>query len=142
MEHTPEKNIFQKIISREIPAEIVYEDDDTLAFLDIAPNNPGHTLVIPKAHYINIFDVTDEVLTRVMQTVRKIAPSVRDAVNADGVNIQSNHGEAAGQVVFHLHIHIIPRFVSDSLEFTWPKQNISAEEQARIAVAIRANIKK
>jgi histidine triad (HIT) family protein len=134
-----EKTIFQKIIDREIPAEIVYEDGETLAFLDIAPNAPGHTLVIPKKPYVNIFDIDDETLCAVIRTVRKVAPAVRDAVGAKGVHINSNHGEAAGQEVPHLHFHIIPRHSRSEFEF-WPHMSYAEGEAAEVADSIRAQL--
>ena len=134
-----EKTVFMKIIDREIPKDILYEDEDTLAFLDIAPNTPGHTLVIPKKPFVNIFDVDDETLAAVMRTVRKVAPAVRDAVGAKGVHINSNHGEAAGQVVFHLHFHIIPRHDRSGFEF-WPTEQYADGEEAEIADKIRAKL--
>lgn len=128
-----------KIIRREIPADILYEDEDTLAFLDIAPNAPGHTLVIPKKPFVNIFDIDDETLAAVIRTVRKVAPAVRDAVGAKGVHINSNHGEEAGQVVPHFHFHIIPR--RDRNEFTfWPKVEYAEGERAKIAEEIRSRV--
>lgn len=132
-------DIFMKIIRREIPAEIVYEDEETLAFLDIAPTAPGHTLVIPKAPVRNIFDVDDATLAAVMRTVRKLAPVVRDAVGAKGVHINSNHEPEAGQVVFHLHFHIVPRHDRGSFEF-WPHQKYEEGEAAKVADAIRAKL--
>jgi len=134
-----EKTVFMKIIDRELPAEIVYEDEKTLAFLDIAPNAPGHTLVIPKKPVVNIFDADDETLDAVMRTVRRIAPAIRDAVDAKGVHINSNHGEAAGQEVPHLHFHIIPRRSRDEFQF-WPHQPYEQGEAAGIAEKIRAQM--
>lgn len=134
-----EKTIFQKIIDREIPADIVYEDEETLAFLDIAPNAPGHTLVIPKQPFVNIFDIDEETLSAVMRTVRKIAPAVRDAVGAKGVHVNSNHGEEAGQVVPHLHFHIIPRHSRDEFTF-WPHTSYAEGEAAQVAEAIRSKL--
>ena len=134
-----EDTIFMKIIRREVPAHIVYEDDDTIAFLDAHPNVPGHTLVVPKKFAENIFDVDDANLAAVMRTVRKIAPAVRDAVGAHGVHINSNHGEAAGQIVFHLHFHIIPRH--DRKEFSfWPQHDVSTKDAAAIAEKIRQKL--
>lgn len=134
-----EDTIFMKIIRREVPAHIVYEDDDTIAFLDAHPNVPGHTLVVPKKFAENIFDVDDANLATVMRTVRKIAPAVRDAVGAHGVHVNSNHGEAAGQIVFHLHFHIIPRH--DRKEFAfWPHRDIPTKDAAAIAEKIRARL--
>lgn len=134
-----EKTIFQKIIHRELPAEVLYEDDVTLAFLDISPTTPGHTLVIPKKPFINIFDVDDETLCAVMRTVRTIAPAVRDAVGAKGVHINSNHGAEAGQAVPHLHFHIIPRHSHDEFEF-WPQGSYNGNEAEEVAEKIRAQL--
>ncbi|HEV7121487.1 MAG TPA: HIT family protein [Candidatus Paceibacterota bacterium] len=134
-----EDTVFAKIIRREIPAEILYEDDDTLAFLDIAPVSPGHTLVIPKKPVRNIFDADDDTLASVMKTVRKIAPAVRDAVGADALNIQSNHGAEAGQIVFHMHFHLIPRFAGDDF-FMWPHKEYKEGEAKEVAEKIRAKL--
>ncbi len=102
-------NIFAKMLKGQIPCHKVYEDEDTLAFLDIMPRSEGHTLVIPKAETENLFDVSPEVLAKTMAVVQKLAPKIRDAVGADGVLIQQFNGAAAGQTVFHLHFHIVPR---------------------------------
>lgn len=114
--------IFCKIVSGEIPSVKIYEDEATLAFLDISPLNPGHTLVIPKEHHENIFDVSDESLAPVMRTAKKVANAIKNAVNADAINIGINNGKEAGQLVFHLHIHVIPRFAGDGyVSWTRPK---------------------
>lgn len=139
MELSGENGVFMKIVRKELPAHIVYEDEKTLAFLDAHPNTPGHTLVIPKKPFRNIFDIDDEYLTAVMATVRKIAPAVRDAVGAKGVHINSNHEPEAGQEVFHLHIHIIPR-TERNFDFCWPKIEASDEERDAIAEKIRSKL--
>ena len=131
-----EDTVFMKIIRREIPAHIVYEDDDTIAFLDATPIALGHTLVIPKKFARNIFDVDDATLAAVMRTVRKVAPAVRDAVGAHGVHINSNHESAAGQVVFHLHFHIIPRHDRSEFSF-WPSHDIAIDDAKDVAEKIR-----
>jgi histidine triad (HIT) family protein len=133
-----EDTIFSKIIRGEIASEKIYEDADTFAFLDIAPNTPGHTLVIPKKAFGNVFDVDEETWKAVAHTTRKLAPIVRDAVGAQGMNINSNHEAEGGQEVFHLHFHLIPRFTDDGLKFTWPKLKISPEEMGEVARKIRA----
>ncbi len=134
-----EDTIFMKIIRKEVPADIVYEDDETLAFLDIRPNAPGHTLVIPKKPFRNIFDIDQETLASVMETVRKIAPAVRDAAGASGVHINSNHEPEAGQEVLHFHMHIIPR--RDRGEFSfWPQGAYAEGEAAAIAEKIRSEL--
>lgn len=107
--------IFCKIGRGELPAITVYEDAHTLAFLTIEPVNPGHTLVIPKAHAANVFEATPELWGQVQETVRKVAHAVERGLNADGVNINMNNREHAGQVVDHIHIHLIPRFAGDGI---------------------------
>jgi len=136
MELEGENGLFSKIARREVPAHIVYEDEKTLAFLSTGPVTPGHTLVIPKAPFRNIFDIDQETLAAVMETVRKIAPAVRDAVGAKGVHINSNHEPEAGQVVFHLHMHIIPRHYRDGFDF-WPETPYADGEAERIATTIQ-----
>lgn len=134
-----EDTIFMKIVRKEIPADIIYEDEHTLAFLDIAPNTPGHSLVIPKKPFRNIFDVDEDSLAHVMRTVHKLAPVIRDAVGAEGVNIISNNEAAAWQVVFHMHIHIIPRFDKEELAL-WPTITYAEGEQEVIREKIRARL--
>jgi len=131
--------LFMKIIRREEPAEIVYEDEHTLAFLSTGANEPGHTLVIPKKPFRNIFDIDRESLASVMETVRKIAPAVRAAVGASGVHINSNHEPEAGQVVFHLHMHIIPRHSRGAFEF-WPTKPYDKGEALAVAQRIREKL--
>lgn len=105
-----EQNVFAKILRGEMPSHRLFEDEETLAFLDVMPRVAGHTLVIPKAKAVNIFDVDDAVLAATMRTVRRLAPAVRDAFGAAGLLIQQFNEKAAGQMVFHLHVHILPRF--------------------------------
>ena len=129
--------IFCKIIAGEIPAATVYEDEHVFAFMDIAPANPGHTLVIPKQHYRNIFDMPIEVGTKIMQAAIPIANAIRDALNPDGLNLfQSN--EAAGfQTVFHFHLHLIPRWEDDPLRLPWRPSEGDLEEINNVAAKIR-----
>lgn len=102
-------NIFAKILRGELPAHKVYEDDKAFAFLDIMPRAPGHTLVIPKTPARNILDVSPDDLAHVMKVAQKIAQAAVKVFRADGVTIQQFNEGAGGQVVFHLHVHIIPR---------------------------------
>ena len=102
-------NVFAKVLRGELPCHKLYEDDDTLAFLDIMPRSEGHTLVITKTQARDLFDISPDALAKVMAVVQKLAPQIRDAVGADGVLIAQFNGAAAGQTVFHLHVHIIPR---------------------------------
>jgi histidine triad (HIT) family protein len=109
-------NIFAKIIRGDLPAYKVYEDDKALAFLDIMPRAPGHTLVLPKAPARNILDIKPEDLAHVAHVVQKIAQAQRKAFKADGITIQQFNEKAGGQVVFHLHVHVIPRKEGESLK--------------------------
>ena len=108
-----EKTIFEKIIAREIPADIVFEDDLVLAFLDIAPINHGHTLIIPKKKFVNIFDADPTVLAHMTHIAQKLAVALKSITHADGINLVMNNEAAAGQKVFHAHMHVIPRFEGD-----------------------------
>ncbi|MDR6102470.1 histidine triad (HIT) family protein [Agrobacterium larrymoorei] len=104
-----DNNIFAKILRGEIPCVKVYEDDHTLAFMDVMPQAPGHLLVIPKTGSRNILDADPEVLTKTIPIVQKLAVAAKDAFDADGVYIAQFNEAAAGQTVFHLHFHIVPR---------------------------------
>lgn len=108
-----EKTIFEKVISGELPHYKVYEDEETYAFLDASPSVYGHTLVIPKKPYKNIYEIPDELDDKLFKTVKKMARTIKKAFETDGINVVMNNEPAAGQVVFHAHIHIIPRFEND-----------------------------
>lgn len=103
------ENIFAKIIKGALPAYKVYEDDKTIAFLDIMPRAPGHTLVIPKHPARNLLDVSADELAHVMRVAQKVANAGMKAFNADGITVQQFNEPAGGQVIFHLHVHVIPR---------------------------------
>ena len=113
--------IFCKIVKKQVPSNIIYEDESICAFLDIAPTNPGHTLVIPKEHYPNLLETPDEVLRKLIVATKIISKAVKAGVNADGINIGVNTEKAAGQIIFHTHVHIIPRFENDNLKM-WPQK--------------------
>ncbi len=131
--------IFCKIANKEIDSNIVYETDNFIAFLDINPVNPGHTLIIPKKHYEHIIEMPEEYGIELMNVIKKVANAVKKAVNADGFNIAMNNGEAAGQVVMHAHIHIIPRFKGDGLK-PWPQRKADSNELRGIAEDIKREI--
>jgi len=103
-------NIFAKILRGEIPAYKVYEDEATLAFMDVMPQSPGHTLVIPKTPAENLFDLPLDAGAAVLGTAQKVARAVQQAFHADGIMLSQLNGPAAGQSVFHFHVHIIPRY--------------------------------
>jgi histidine triad (HIT) family protein len=111
--HMSEDCIFCSIVAGDIPARVVYEDDETLAFLDANPLAPGHTLVIPRAHHERLTDLDDDTASAVFQALYDLTGAVEAGVDADGSNVAFNNGEAAGQEVPHVHGHIIPRFEND-----------------------------
>lgn len=132
-----EETVFSKIIRREIPAEIVYEDDDVMAFLDITPDREGHTLIVPKIFARNIFDIEEALFLKIMQTGFRLAPKIRDAVGAQGVRLSINNEPAGGQKVMHLHLHVIPHPENDPPVFS-PPHGATPEELAKTAQKIRA----
>ncbi|MBW6420083.1 HIT family protein [Rhizobium sp. XQZ8] len=109
-------NIFGKILRGEIPCHRVYEDADTLAFMDVMPQSPGHLLVIPKTPSRNVLDADPAVLSKLMPIVQKLAKAAKDAFEADGITITQFNEPAAGQTVFHLHFHIVPRYEGAALK--------------------------
>jgi histidine triad (HIT) family protein len=111
-----DNNIFAKILRGEIPSHKIYEDDRTLAFLDVMPRTPGHVLVVPKVEATGLLDIPPDDLNHLMATVRKLAPLVVEAMGADGFLVQQFNGAAAGQTVFHIHIHLIPRTDGQSMK--------------------------
>jgi histidine triad (HIT) family protein len=117
--------IFCKIITGELPSTKVYEDDRVLALLDIGPIAKGHVLVIPKKHSEMITDTEADTLTSVMLVVKKIAQAQLTGLGADGVNITQANGAVAGQIVPHIHFHLIPRFKDDNINFNWQAQSYS-----------------
>ncbi|WP_157019762.1 HIT family protein [Mesorhizobium xinjiangense] len=110
------ENVFAKILRGEMPAHKVYEDDDTFVFMDIMPRGKGHCLVVPKRPARNLLDVEDNSLAAVMRTTQKLARAVMKAFDADGVTIQQFNEPAGGQIVFHLHVHVLPRFEGVKLD--------------------------
>ncbi len=120
--------IFCKIVAGDIPACKIYEDEHTLAFMDIGPLVKGHTLVIPKTHYDPLSETPTEILTACMQTVQRVMQAQQKALSAVGVNLHQANGAAAGQVVPHLHFHIIPRFADDGHHWNWNPQSYANPE--------------
>lgn len=131
--------LFCKIINGEIPAAKVYEDEYSYAFLDIKPINPGHTLLVPKQHFANLYEMPDEVLANLAPTIKKLGIAIKKAVGADGINIGMNNDSAAGQLVFHAHIHIMPRFKDDGHEH-WHGKPYRNNEINGVAKKIISNL--
>lgn len=128
--------LFCKIINGEIPSSKIYEDEHSFAFLDHNPVNPGHALLVPKEHSRNILDVSEETLKNIIPALKKISIAVKNGVSADGFNIHVNNKPAAGQVIFHTHFHIIPRFESDGHQL-WRGTPYKEDEEKETAEKIQ-----
>jgi len=132
--------IFCRIVNKEIPAKIVYEDEGNLAFLDIKPANPGHVLVIPKKHYQFLPQMPDDEVAELFKVVKTLTSAVFEATGAEGISIRQRNGSVAGQVVPHVHVHIIPRFKDDGIEQDWRPRELTEEQFSKIQKAISERI--
>jgi histidine triad (HIT) family protein len=130
-------NIFAKIIRGEVPCVRIFEDDKTLAFMDVMPQADGHTLVVPKEDAGNIFDLSPEALAALMATTQKVAKAVKTATSAPGLMLVQLNGPAAGQSVFHIHMHIIPRSMGIDLKFH-AREMVDPKSLEPLAAKIRA----
>ncbi len=124
--------IFCKIAAGEIPSATIYEDDDFRVILDIEPASKGHALILPKEHYANLYELSDEVAAKALIVAKKVISKMTDIVGCDGYNVVQNNGEAAGQTVFHFHIHLIPRYKDDNVNITWKQGSLTEEIKAEI----------
>lgn len=135
--------VFCKIVAGQVPSTRIYEDDAILAFLDIGPIIKGHTLVIPKAHHETLTDVPPALLARVIEGVQRVAAALRTGLRADGVNVHQSNGAVAGQVVPHVHFHVIPRFAGDGHRWNWAaKHYADSAEMTALAERIRQGLPK
>ncbi|HSQ05026.1 MAG TPA: HIT family protein [Burkholderiales bacterium] len=132
--------IFCKIIAKQIPAAVVHEDEETLAFMDIGQVNPGHVLVATKAHAENLFELDDSQAAAVFRSTAKVARAIRDAFKPQGVTLFQANGKAALQTVFHFHIHVLPRWQDDGVGLAWPAKNPPREMLEEHASKIRAKL--
>ena len=132
--------IFCKIIAGEIPCFKLHEDDETLAFMDINPANEGHALVIPKEHSDDVHAVSDSAITATVLTAKRIASAVQKTLDPDGMNLLQCNGSAAGQSVFHFHVHVLPRREDDDLKLNWGLQAGDMDAIGKLAERIRANL--
>ena len=114
--------IFCKIVAGEFPAAKIYEDELTVAFMDIGQVNPGHVLVASKRHAVTVLDLTPEEAAGVMQTAQRIAQAAQQAFEPDGITLFQANGAAGGQTVFHFHMHVLPRHDSDGVSLSWPRK--------------------
>ena len=132
--------VFCRIVAKEIPATVVYEDDATLAFMDIGQVNPGHVLVAAKTHAENIYALEDSTAAALFAAAAKVARAVRDAFMPAGLTVYQANGKAAGQTVFHFHLHLVPRHDGDGMALAWPVKNPPREKLDEYAGKIRAKL--
>jgi len=137
-----EKCIFCQIAAKKIPTNAVYEDDRVIAFLDIRPSNPGHSLVVPKKHYETLLDVPEEEAAHLMRVVKHVAEGIVSTMKAEGFNILQNNKEAGYQLIPHMHFHVVPRFANDGLQLGNIRQGSYKDEQEMqdVASRIRTNV--
>lgn len=124
--------IFCKIAAGEIPAATLYEDEDFRVILDLGPASKGHALILPKVHQANLYEMPEELLSKAFILAKRMAERMTDRLKCDGVNILQNNGTAAGQTVFHFHIHLIPRYEGDEVGITWTPGTLSEDEKDEI----------
>lgn len=131
--------IFCKILAGEIPSYVIYEDDDFKAILDVDPATKGHTLLLPKNHAANLYELDEVTASKVIPTAKKIADKMKSALNCDGLNLVQNNGEVAGQTVNHFHLHMIPRYTTDADKTMcgWSHQKFSDEEKTAIYESLK-----
>ena len=127
-EHASRACIFCKIVKKEIPASVVYEDENVISFLDIMPANKGHCLVVPKKHCETLLDIQDGDLSELIKVVKKVTKALSLSIGNGAYNMVMNNGEVAGQLVKHAHIHIIPRFKGDRLRLSWSHKGYKDKE--------------
>ncbi|MDD5948252.1 MAG: HIT family protein [Lachnospiraceae bacterium] len=132
--------IFCKIANGQIPSNSVYEDEDFNVILDISPASKGHALILPKVHYDNAYEMDEAFAAKVFPLATKLAGAMKKALNCDGLNIVQNNEEAAGQTVFHFHMHLIPRYEGDEVDVTWKQHESVAEEQSEIVKQIQKEL--
>lgn len=132
--------IFCKLANGDIPTNSIYEDEVVKVIFDASPAAPGHILILPKNHYDDIYSMDDETAAHVFKVAVKLSKAYRKALDFDGLNIVQNNGEAAGQTVFHLHIHVIPRFNDDKVNFSYESLSPATEDVVAMAKKITDNL--
>lgn len=132
--------IFCKIANGEIPSATVYEDSICRVILDVNPANKGHALIIPKEHFDNIYSMDAETAAKIFIIATEVAKAQKAELNPDGLNILQNNGEAAGQTVFHFHMHLVPRYIKDNVTMTWIPGKADTEELSALSKALRKRI--
>ena len=129
--------IFCKIAGGDIPSATLYEDDEFRVILDLGPATKGHALILPKQHYANLYELDDSVASKVLVLAKKVITKMTDILGCDGYNIVQNNGEAAGQTVFHFHMHLIPRSKGDEVGLGWKMGELTDEDKEDILSKIK-----
>ena len=124
--------IFCKIANGEIPSATLYEDEDFRVILDLSPASKGHALILPKGHSANLFELPDDTAAKALVLAKKIGARLKDGLHADGFNVVQNNGEAAGQTVFHFHMHLIPRYQDDTVDVKWKPGTLTDSDKEEI----------
>jgi len=132
--------VFCRIVARQIPATVVHEDEHTLAFMDLGQVNPGHVLVAVKKHAENLYALDDVQAGAVLRAAARVARAIRDAFTPAGLSVYQANGKAAGQTVFHYHVHLVPRHEGDGMALAWPVKNPPREKLEEYAAKIRASL--
>lgn len=128
--------IFCKIANGEIPSVSPYEDEDFKVIFDLNPASKGHALILPKQHFANLYELDDETASKVLKVAKRVTGALKEELGCDGYNLVQNNGEAAGQTVFHFHMHLIPRYKGDTVNVTWTPGTMDKEEMEKLARAV------
>lgn len=132
--------VFCRIVAKEIPAAVVFEDEQTIAFMDAGQANPGHVLVAAKGHAENLYELNDVQAGALLRTAAHVARAIRAAFNPPGLSVYQANGKAAWQTVFHYHMHLLPRHEGDGMALTWPAKNPPREKLGEYAEQIRRKL--
>ena len=132
--------IFCKLANGDIPTNTIYEDADFRVILDASPATKGHVLILPKQHYANMFEIDDEVLAKAAKLAKKVITHEKEVLGCDGYNVLQNNGEAAGQTVFHFHMHLIPRYKDDAAEFGWKPGELDEKTKQEVLEKVAAKM--
>ena len=134
-----ENCIFCKLANGEIPSATIYEDEDFRVFLDLNPASRGHALIVPKEHFADLFELDEEHCRKALALAKKIGARMKEKLGCDGLNLVQNNGEAAGQTVFHFHMHLIPRYEADGVGISWKPGSLTPEASAELTALLGAD---
>lgn len=130
--HVKDDCIFCKLANGEIPTNSIYEDDDFKVILDLSPASRGHSIILPKTHADNLYELPEDYCSRIMGVAKKCATAMKNTLGCDGLNVLQNNGKAAGQTVFHLHVHLVPRYKDDTVQIKWAQNDLAEDGTALV----------